>query len=61
MASSGAANSEAIGKLPYAGKENEVVVMSSYSDMNKLFLCWAFENDEQRFAKKSLNYINSLI
>ena len=46
--------------MPYQGKENEMIVMNSYTDLNRLFLCFFLENDEKRWAKKSLNLLMSL-
>ena len=59
--STGMDGAESIGTMPYAGKENEILVMNSYTDLNKLFMCFSFKNDFERFSKKSLDFINGLL
>ena len=49
------------GPLPYSGQENEMVIMNSFQDLNKLCLFWMIENDWEKFSKKSLNLLDSMI
>ena len=49
------------GPLPYSGIENDLIVMNSFQDMNKLCLFWMIENDWEKFGKKGLNIVDSMI
>ena len=49
------------GPLPYSGKENDLIVMDSNTDLNKLCLFWMVENDWEKFGKKGLNILDSMI
>ena len=55
--SCGSTDAQAIGTLPYAGTENEMVMMTSYGDTNTMLICWSWKNDFARFSKKSLQFI----
>ena len=49
------------GPLPYSGLENELIVMDSNQDLNKICLFWMIENNWDKFSKKSLNLLDSMI
>ena len=46
--------------MPYEGKEDEIIVMNSYSDLNRMFLSFFLPQDAKRYEKKSLNLLMSL-
>ena len=50
-----------IGKLPFEGRTHELIVSNALQEVSKLSLTWAFENDAERFQKKSLTLIGTLI
>ena len=61
MAMDGNTQSPAVGTLPYEGNTDEMIVMNSYTDLNKLTLCFCIKSDLTRFEKKSLELIDTLI
>ena len=50
-----------VGTLPYAGREHEMIAMDTFADYNSITLIFCMPNDSERFDKKSLNLIYSLI
>ena len=51
----------AIGKLPFEGNMNEMVVMNSYQEIYKLIFCWTMKNNVKRSEKKSVAMIKMLL
>ena len=54
IANDGSTTSPSVGSLPYSGNEHEMVVMNSYSDLNKLSMLFSIKSDLKRFEKQSL-------
>ena len=50
-----------IGKLPFEGRTNDLIVSNAYQEVNKIILVWAIKSDVKRFEKKSLSLIKTLI
>ena len=59
--SKGRTESKCVGKLPYEGNEDEMIVMEANADFQQITLVFCLHNDFERFEKKSLNLIYSLI
>ena len=57
----GIIESDEVQKLPYAGEENEMITMETIADRNQMTLVFSLQADYERFEKKSLNLLYSLI
>ena len=57
----GKRDTPACGTMPFAGNENEMLVMQSFSDSNILQLTWCLPIESKRFEKKSLQLIANLL
>ena len=51
MGKNGAITSPEVGMLPYAGNENEMLVMSSITDLNKLVLTFSLKTDPDDYKE----------
>ena len=47
--------------MPYEGNTNEMPVMKSFTDSNKIYMVWAIPAEAERFKKKSLELIETLV
>ena len=49
------------GKLPFDGNENEMLVMNTVTDLNKMILTFSLPYDFERMSKKSYHFIFKLL
>ena len=53
-------NTSLIGTLPFEGLRNQITIMNSNAELNKILLSFDFHNDDARLAKNSLTMLEQL-